>query len=168
MERQKLWKIADIEDEAVKIVYLGAYKIEMLTDPDEEPEFVGLNSWLKLKGSDHDGIYRFYNEATDEDYGILLSDWRYNEDYYFIVCDNHKSSGAEVELKDEAGEELCWLYRPSKRDGRNLERKEAFKKIYGDLKVYFQVPQNVEELAKFIRELLELAANRKKADNFGA
>ncbi len=80
------------------------------------------------------------------------------------MCDNHKNSGAEVELKDETEDELCWLYRPSKRDGRNQERKEAFKKIYGGLRVYFKVPQNVEELSEFIEELLLLAANRKKAD----
>lgn len=59
---------------------------------------------------------------------------------------------------------LTWRYSPSKRDGRNEERKAYFVEAFLTDEVQISVPSHAKDVDDFIDELFSLANSRVKAD----
>ena len=62
------------------------------------------------------------------------------------------------------GKVVHWRYKPSKRDGRNEERKQRFVAEYGSLMASMHVPQIASEVEDFLKELVEVAQVRIHAE----
>lgn len=123
------------------------------------------NGWLGNQRDYHHGIYNIYNDYVN--YSIQLTDWRYQDDYYVMVFDNNQKSTATIELKDETRNILTWRYKPCKRDGRNIQRKEIFARQYPDCIVDFIIPKSINELGQFCEAIIKVANLRKTADSLG-
>ena len=57
-----------------------------------------------------------------------------------------------------------WRYKPTKRDGRNGERRQRFAEDYGSLNVSIHVPQVVSDVEDFLKELVKVARVRIRAE----
>lgn len=98
---------------------------------------------------------------------LLLINWRKDE-YYIVLYPEDKSCPiAELHksIKDGNHDCLQWTYSPTKRDGKNSERKKYFKKYFLSLDVTISIPSAIHEVSDFLNELLCLAENRVKADS---
>lgn len=98
---------------------------------------------------------------------LLLIKWNEANGYYVVLFPEDKAGPiAEIHSfsSDDDGEYLHWRYRPSKRDGKNDERKEYFEKYFFSLDVVISLPRTVDEISEFLGELISLAENRAKAD----
>lgn len=146
---------------------IGGFKIEKLISANNNLQNTitnkNLNSWLFIKGTNHYGIYRIYN--TDVDYGILLTDWRDQGNFYIIVCNNKMNGNATLEISQEKNDNFIWKYKPMKRDGNNAHRKLQFSSEYPDCIVELAIPKSPTQIKSFIISLIELAEFRTKADN---
>ncbi|WNO08451.1 HNH endonuclease [Teredinibacter sp. KSP-S5-2] len=98
---------------------------------------------------------------------LLLIKWNEVNGYYVVLFPEDRA-GPIAEIHDfssnEDGDCLDWRYRPSKRDGRNDERKEYFEKYFFSLDVVISLPRTLDEVSEFLIELISLAENRAKAD----
>ena len=98
---------------------------------------------------------------------LLLIKWNEANGYYVVLFPEDKAGPiAEIHSlsSDEDGQYLHWSYRPSKRDGKNDERKAYFEKYFLSLDVVISLPKTVDEVSDFLDELISLAENRAKAD----
>lgn len=120
----------------------------------------GLNSWLGLRGRFHLGLYRIKN--NDVDYGVLLTNWRGEDEYYIILCDNNEQSSASLEIQKVKDNAFYWRYKPCKRDGQNELRKKLFSEVTGSCEVYFDIPDNVQEMEKLLLDMIKIAELRKR------
>lgn len=105
--------------------------------------------------------------STGSNLWLLLIKWNDAHGFYIVLFPEDKSGPiAEIHsyTTDEDGDYLHWRYKPSKRDGRNNERKEYFEKYFYSLDVVISLPRTVEEVPEFLVELISLAENRAKAD----
>ena len=59
-------------------------------------------------------------------------------------------------------------YSPSKRDGKNEERRTRFISMYGSLQTRISLPSGDISMDDFLRDLLNLADFRKTADDLSA
>ncbi|MHB1707097.1 MAG: HNH endonuclease [Acidithiobacillus sp.] len=114
------------------------------------------------------GAYLFEDhEANDNRLWVLLLDWRKNGNFYIVLFPGAQF-GPVVEihrLTVNNGEKvLHWRYSPSKRDGRNEERKAYFVDAFLSENVQISVPNNPDEVDDFIEELFSLVSSRTKAD----
>lgn len=145
----------------------GNFSIERLASPNINIRNVllphTLNSLLFIKGGNHYGIYRVYNEIFD--YGILLTDWRDQNNYYVIVCNNKMTGNATLEINKTDNDNFTWKYKAMKQDGKNAQRKALFASQYSDCTVELAIPKNSAQLDTFVNSLITLAEFRIKVDN---
>ncbi|MBO0962099.1 hypothetical protein J1P26_20540 [Neobacillus sp. MM2021_6] len=91
------------------------------------------------------------------------------ENYYLVIYT--KSKKAVVELKNveviDGNSYIVWKYSPAKRDGKNQERKDYFKKHFGSAIRQIFIPNSPSEIEAFIGELFALSQSRLKADHIG-
>lgn len=99
---------------------------------------------------------------------ILLIRWGFRGDYYCVLFPEDRSRPlAEISQVDRNADlpTLIWNYRPTKRDGKNLERRAYFRKHFGDTTVGITVPVNEKSLAGLLAALFDLVKNRLAADD---
>lgn len=105
---------------------------------------------------------------------LLLINWKDVNDEFYVVLFPENKQRVIAEIHEVISEEkdrslLKWRYRPSKRDGKNEERKAYFSKYFLNLdlslEVSISVPEKVDEVSGFLNELLSLSENREKADS---
>lgn len=118
-----------------------------------------LNNWLYYY-NDLLGVYRLKNE--DVDYGFLLTNWRGDDVYYIIVCDNKQNGNATLEIRTEEKGYLLWKYSPRLRDKKNVLRKQLFKEEYGDCTVIFDIPKTVDDIKAFLLKIIHIAELKTK------
>ena len=96
-------------------------------------------------------------------YFLFFVPWRLDERYYLVL---HVQGIKEALIGTTEVQEkvVHWRYKPSKRDGRNGERKQRFVEEYGSLMVSMHVPQVASEVEDFLKELVEVARVRIHAD----
>lgn len=103
---------------------------------------------------------------------ILIIDWKRDENFYVVIYPERHNSPPIAELhKQRSGPnsiDLFWSYRPSKRDSRNSERKEAFIRAVGTVDFVVCIPGATVSLDDFLSDLFALAAYRVAADNLEA
>ena len=128
-------------------------------------KLTGFHQWAD--GHTYDGAFLFKDQ---EGHGlwIVLIDWRGQNNFYVVLFPESKSGPvAEIhKIINERSTEavLSWRYSPSKRDGRNEERKEYFRENFLSDEVQISVPRRVDDVDGFIEELFSLAGSRLKAD----
>lgn len=127
-------------------------------------KLTGFHHWADSRPCE--GAYLFEDQVGDGLW-ILLIDWREQDNFYVVLFPESKSGPiAEIHrLTVEGGEEvLHWRYSPSKRDGKNEERKAYFVDAFLSDNVQISVPKNLDAVDDFIEELFSLASSRAKAD----
>lgn len=138
------------------------YTIEMLNKSEYED---GFHQWVD--GNDILGIAKIYDEDTS--YYFVFIDWYMNRENYYIVIFSENKIKILLELHKINQEynslNIEWRYKPSKRDGRNEERRECFIKYCGDVISRIEVPKYVEEIETFLSEIFDLIHKRIKSDN---
>jgi Predicted restriction endonuclease len=102
-------------------------------------------------------------------YYFMIIDWREDkDDYYLVIFPDDKSRPiAELHKTEEVngwGENLTWKYAPTKRDGRNPERKAYFKHYFGNVTVNVALPKIPIDVNDFFDDIFALCSNRLKAD----
>lgn len=124
----------------------------------------GFHQWVD--GRPCEGAY-FFADHEGDGLWILFIDWRIQGSFYLILFPESRSTPlAEIHrLTIENGEKLLhWRYSPSKRDGRNDERRSYFVDAFLSDHVKISVPEDVADVSDFVEELFSLATSRKKAD----
>ncbi|MCX7205602.1 MAG: HNH endonuclease [Proteobacteria bacterium] len=127
-------------------------------------KLAGFHHWADARPCE--GAYLFADQA-DNGLWVLLLDWREQDNFYVVLFPESKSGPvAEIHrLTVKSGEEvLHWRYSPSKRDGKNEERKAYFVEAFLSDNVQISVPKNLDDVDDFIEELFSLASSRAKAD----
>lgn len=100
------------------------YPIYKLAHKIQTRKLTGFHQWADAVPCE--GAFLFKNQAG-RGLWVLLIDWREQNNFYVVLYPESKAGPvAEIhKLIDEASTDavLCWRYSPSKRDGRNEERK---------------------------------------------
>jgi len=125
----------------------------------------GFHQWADSK--EFEGGFLIENQ-NGSNIWLLLIKWNEVNDFYVVLFpENKQGPVAEIhEVVSEGKESLLkWRYKPSKRDGKNEERKAYFAKYFLGLEVFISIPDKVGEVSDFLNELLSLSENREKADN---
>ena len=102
---------------------------------------------------------------------MLICNWRRTQNYYLVIFGKFPADAnycilSEVHKTDT--HELFWRYSPSKRDGKNEERRARFTSMYGSLHVRISLPGGDISVDDFLRDFLNLADFRKTADDLSA
>lgn len=124
----------------------------------------GFHQWADARPCE--GAYLFTDQVGNGLW-VLLLDWRKQDNFYVVLFPKSKSGPvAEIHrLTGKSGEEvLHWRYSPSKRDGKNEERKAYFVDAFLSDNVQISVPKHPEDVDDFIEKLFSLASSRAKAD----
>lgn len=115
------------------------------------------------------GAYLVRNEQNQKLW-ILVIDWKNDGNYYVSVYPekSHKGVLAELHNKVENGQqsELQWTYSPSKRDEKNVLRKEAFQRLVGQLSLTVSLPGADVTVDEFLNDIFALVEVRLAADAF--
>jgi hypothetical protein len=104
---------------------------------------------------------------SDTRYFFLFIDWHRNDNYYLVIYAHDKSTTiAEIQqIKEiDGAQQIVWMYKPFKRDGKNDQRKAYFKQMFGSTTVQIKLPSTTSEMDKFFNQLFKLCQNRIKAD----
>jgi len=124
----------------------------------------GFHQWADSK--EFEGGFLIGNQQ-ESNVWLLLIKWNEGNEFYVVLFpENKQGPVAEIHeiISEEDGSLLKWRYKPSKRDGKNEERKEYFSKYFLGLEVFISIPEKIDEVGDFLSELLSLAENREKAD----
>lgn len=125
----------------------------------------GFHQWAD--GKPCEGAFLFIDQQTVGIW-ILLIDWKEDDNFYVVIFPQSRV-GPVAEIHEIHGEgdeiSLSWKYAPTKRDGRNLERKRYFIEALLSDSVTISIPFGSDEVDDFIDELFTLANSRQKADS---
>lgn len=113
------------------------------------------------------GGYLVSNKAGAK-YWILVIDWKRDGNYYVVLYPEKHSSAPIAELHDHRDgaevADLIWYYKPSKRDGKNPQRKDVFTQIVGSVEFVVSLPGVSVGIDNFLDDLFILADSRIAAD----
>lgn len=125
----------------------------------------GFHQWANSK--EFEGGFLIEN-LNGSNVWLLLIKWNEGNEFYVVLFPENKQ-GPVAEIHEVINEEdrslLKWRYKPSKRDGKNEERKAYFSKYFLGLEVFISIPEKIDEVSDFLSELLSLSENRQKADS---
>ena len=124
----------------------------------------GFHQWADARPCE--GAFLFRDNAGNGLWSLLI-DWKENGNFYLVLYPESKSGPiAEIHRVTEDHDEaiLHWRYSPSKRDGRNEERKDYFSEAFLSADVQISVPMHTSDVVDFVGELFSLARSRAKAD----
>ena len=96
------------------------------------------------------------NNQNGQKIWMLLIEWNINNGFYVVLFPEDKSGpGAEIHkvVNDGDSQLLQWKYSPSKRDGKNPERKKYFEKYFLSCEVLISNPSKTNEVSGFLNEL---------------
>jgi|GEM_PF-2806895 len=101
-------------------------------------------------------------------YHLLLVDWQTRDNNFYLVIYSENKIGPIAQIhktQEELGAiDLYWIYNPNKRDGKNDDRKNYFKKYFLTTDVRIEIPNSEVDVEGFLDEVFALANNRLKAD----
>jgi hypothetical protein len=132
----------------------------------------------RLKGGQLTGFHQWADERPCEgafliesvrhpSLWVVVLDWKMTSNFYLALFPESRS-GPLAEIQKCVGEEgektLRWTYSPTKRDGKNPQRRAYFEDAFRSTDVCISVPANVNEVGDFLDELFSLAISREKAD----
>jgi len=138
-----------------------SYSVERIDDG--EP-INGFHEWVDSK--DLVAAFLVKNEMGMA-YYLLLIDWQERNNFYLVIYPQDKSGPlAEIHKTEEISGviNLYWRYQPTKRDGKNQERKNYFNKYFLTTEVRIEIPNSEVDVESFLDEVFSLTNNRIKAD----
>lgn len=157
MQKKAAKNIVDLLDKSSDFANTK-FVIEEILEGDYLEDF---HQWADFKS--HLGSFLIRKEDDKTALWFVFNQWNPNHGYYLIVFpENRKGPLIEIQKKDD--EDLKWRYKPSKRDGKNSERKEYFREYFGDVEVTVSVPKNTWEVVDFIEDIFQLTDVRVKSD----
>lgn len=122
------------------------------------------HEWANEKN--YEGAFLISNQY-DERYWFVLIEWK-PQRYYLVLFPDDRSGPLleihQLETDDKSNQYLEWTYKPTKRDGKNADRVEYFKKFYFDSAVTISFPSDENELPDFYDEIFSLLDTRVKSD----
>ena len=143
----------------------GKYSIEIVAPEGEELQ--GLHNFVD--GREQVGTFIIQQIVTEKTYYFVLPDFLFSGIFYLVIYPNNRSNPLlcmhKVEGTDAGRFNLCWTYVPTRRDGRNFDRKNLFAKGYRGQRTELQIPQNLCEVEIFLDEIFRLCEARICADN---
>ena len=98
----------------------------------------------------------------------MFVDWYENANFYLIIFDaEHRKVLAEFHKTEriDSDVKIKWKYNPTKRDGRNEERKELFTGQYGSRNVRIALPNDKTNLDDFLNDVFYVIDCRYNSDN---
>lgn len=111
--------------------------------------------------------YEIKRIDSDTSYFFLFIDWHRNDNHYLVIYAHDRSTTvAEIQnIKEIDGiQQIVWMYKPFKRDGKNDQRKAYFKQMFGSTTVQIKLPSTSLDVEMFFNQLFKLCQNRVKAD----
>lgn len=124
------------------------------------------NYFKWAKGKKHDGAFLITNKYK-ESYWFVLIEWKPKNNYLVLFPEKKGTPLVEIhklDSDDENNEFLIWSYKPTKGDGRNLDRVKYFEKVYFDSPVKISFPVIKSEMPDFYDEIFSLIDARVKSD----
>jgi hypothetical protein len=116
-----------------------------------------------------EAISGFEVTKRDDNTSYIFTFIHSEENYYLVIYSKNKK--AMMELKNvemiDGNPYIVWKYNPAKRDGKNQERKDYFKKNFGSAIRQIFIPKSSSEIEAFICELFALCQSRLQADHIG-
>lgn len=116
-----------------------------------------------------EAISGFEVTKRDNNIGYIFTFIHSEENYYLVIYSKNKK--AVVELKNvemiDGNPYIVWKYNPVKRDGKNQERKDYFKRHFGSFIRQILIPKSPSEIETFVGELFALSQSRLEADKLG-
>lgn len=110
----------------------------------------------------------FLISNRQEELWFVFVDWYENANFYLIIfnaerqkvlAEFHKTESIDSDVK------IKWKYNPTKRDGRNEERKELFTGQYGSTNVRIDLPKDKAKLDDFLNDVFFVIDCRYNSDN---
>lgn len=139
-----------------------SYNVRILSEDEYKG---GFHQWVD--GKEILGIAQISDEYNS--YYFIFIDWWMNNDNYYIVILSKNKVSTLIEFhkinKEYNSMNLEWRYKPSKRDGKNEERRACFKKYCGDIISRIEVPNNEDDVEEFLVDIFNLVDKRIKSDN---
>ena len=143
----------------------GKYKIE--TYAEEGSHLKGFHWFVDER--DQVGTYKIQQAATGETYYFVFPDFLFTGIFYLVIYPSNRANPLLcIHKVEEAGAgqfNLCWAYIPTRRDGKNLDRKRLFDKYYHGPNAEIKLPGCAEEVELFTDEIFRLCNARIQADN---
>lgn len=161
MERKHAKMIAGL---LASNIYTGTSNYRLIKHLSQK-KLSGFHQWADDRPCEGAFLFKDKSEAG---YWILFLEWRHHDNFYLVIFPEPKSGPiAEIHRltvnKNESV--LHWRYCPSKRDGKNDDRKAYFTEAFLSTDVQISVPESGYDVDDFIGELFSLASSRAKADN---
>lgn len=143
----------------------GKYTIEIVAPEGEELR--GFHYFVDER--EQVGTFKIQQTATEKTCYFVLPDFLFSGSFYLVIYPNNRSNPLLCMHKVEeavAGRfNLCWTYVPTRRDGRNFDRKNLFAKCYHSQRAELKIPQGLGEVENFLDEIFRLCEARICADN---
>lgn len=128
----------------------------------------GLVEGFHVFANEKDSFGRFLLSNDEQTLWLLVIDWKSSGNYYLVLYPENSNYAPLAELHRETpndeGEDLEWSYVPRKKDGKNEDRKNAFRSMYGTCEAVISLPNNVVTLDDFLNDIFHLARCRLLAD----
>ena len=125
----------------------------------------GFHQWADSRPCEGAFLVRAPNNTS---VWLVIVDWKRSSNFYVVLFPESKA-GPIAELHEwiEEDEELTlrWTYSPTKRDGKNQERKAYFQEAFLSTDVSISLPSTKRGVGDFLAELFTLAESRRKADD---
>lgn len=140
------------------------YSIEIVTPEGEE--LLGFHYFVDER--EQVGTFKIRRTSTAESYYFVFPDFLFSGVFYLVIYPNNRSQPLlcmhKVEGTSAGRFILCWTYAPTRRDGKNLDRKNLFDKCYHSHSTEIAIPQEPNEVEKFLDEVFRLCKARICAD----
>lgn len=166
MERTLAASVVTQIDRAVKMVE-DAYIVQSFGADGSYSYVEDFHRWVDWK--ELVGAFLVESQISDDAYYLLFIDWRELQDFNLVIYPSNKSNPLIIlhEIETIYGERfnLCWTYSPTRRDGRNPQRKILFQKIYHSSRAEIILPRSVDKVKGFLDEVFRLCDARIQADN---
>lgn len=133
----------------------------IFTDKDKIERF---HPWANNKK--HVGVIKI-SPYQEESFYLAFIDWQKKNNYYVVIFGSNRAKPlAELhKVQVEAdGSNLCWIYKPTKRDKKNNLRKDYFTRCFGGTEVRVRIPEDIGEVYEFLQDLITLVKNKVNAE----
>lgn len=114
------------------------------------------------------GTFKIRRTSTEKTCYFVLTDFLFSATFYLVIYPNNRSNPLLCMQKmEEAGAgrfNLCWTYMPTRRDGRNFDRKNRFAECYRSQMAELQIPQEPGDVEVFLDKTFRLCEARICAD----
>jgi hypothetical protein len=114
-----------------------------------------------LDGMESVGIVSMTRQGKTMYFALSMVKGRKPYGYYLVLYRTNKSKTV-LEIHQCLGATLVWNYSPRKQGGRNTERIELLKKLFGNTQ--FDIPKDDPTASRFVEDIFRLVEAKGRAD----